>query len=142
MQGLYGVGLAIRCSRRFQASVNRYLGAGLSAVAALCDTRLFPAPICQSHRNSPRKWQSRRPGVPTTRHGRRIARIVPERCAKITVPRRRPPCGSPGLVYDAAYLELAQREGLPLATLDGQLQKAAAEAGIALVGPRAPEAAG
>lgn len=28
-------------------------------------------------------------------------------------------------VYDAAYLELAKRRGLPLATLDGDLQKAA-----------------
>jgi len=29
-------------------------------------------------------------------------------------------------VYDAAYLELAQREGLPLATLDADLRRAAA----------------
>jgi predicted nucleic acid-binding protein len=35
--------------------------------------------------------------------------------------------------YDAAYLELAQRTGLPLATLDGDLRKAAAAAGAALV---------
>jgi predicted nucleic acid-binding protein len=34
-------------------------------------------------------------------------------------------------VYDAAYLELAQREGSPLATLDADLQKAAvAEGGM------------
>ena len=38
-------------------------------------------------------------------------------------------------VYDAAYLELAQREGLPLATLDADLQKAAAGEGVALNGP-------
>ena len=36
-------------------------------------------------------------------------------------------------VYDAAYLELAQREGLPLATLDADLQRAAAGEGVALV---------
>lgn len=36
-------------------------------------------------------------------------------------------------VYDAAYLELAQREGIPLATLDAELQKAAAGEGVALV---------
>jgi predicted nucleic acid-binding protein len=36
-------------------------------------------------------------------------------------------------VYDAAYLELAQREGLPLATLDANLQKAAAAAGVGLL---------
>ncbi len=36
--------------------------------------------------------------------------------------------------YDAAYLELAQRERLPLATLDQALAKAAAAEGIALVG--------
>ena len=36
-------------------------------------------------------------------------------------------------VYDAAYLELAQREGLPLATLDADLRKAAAREGVALV---------
>jgi predicted nucleic acid-binding protein len=32
--------------------------------------------------------------------------------------------------YDAAYLELALRRGLPLATLDGALQKACQQAGI------------
>ena len=34
--------------------------------------------------------------------------------------------------YDAAYLELARREGLPLATLDGDLQTAARAHGVAL----------
>ncbi|OGR87635.1 MAG: hypothetical protein A3A86_01205 [Elusimicrobia bacterium RIFCSPLOWO2_01_FULL_60_11] len=33
-------------------------------------------------------------------------------------------------VYDASYLELALREGLPLATLDGHLKSAANSAGI------------
>lgn len=33
-------------------------------------------------------------------------------------------------VYDAAYLELAQRRGLPLATLDGALAKAAGACGV------------
>lgn len=32
--------------------------------------------------------------------------------------------------YDAAYLELALRDGLPLATLDGDLMKAANKAGV------------
>jgi predicted nucleic acid-binding protein len=36
-------------------------------------------------------------------------------------------------VYDAAYLELAQREGLPLATLDADLRRATAGEGVALV---------
>ncbi len=36
--------------------------------------------------------------------------------------------------YDAAYLELAMREGLPLATLDDDLRRAASDAGVALVG--------
>jgi predicted nucleic acid-binding protein len=36
-------------------------------------------------------------------------------------------------VYDAAYLDLAQRTGLPLATLDGDLRKAAVAAGGELV---------
>jgi predicted nucleic acid-binding protein len=36
--------------------------------------------------------------------------------------------------YDAAYLELAKREGLPLATLDRALEKAAAAEGVALFG--------
>ncbi len=36
-------------------------------------------------------------------------------------------------VYDAAYLELARREGLPLATLDRDLQKAALAERIGLV---------
>ena len=35
--------------------------------------------------------------------------------------------------YDAAYLELAQREGLALATLDADLRKAAASEGLALI---------
>ncbi len=35
--------------------------------------------------------------------------------------------------YDAAYLELAQRTGLPLSTLDDDLRKAARAAGVALV---------
>lgn len=37
--------------------------------------------------------------------------------------------------YDAAYLELAQRRGLPLATLDRQLQAAAIAAGLAVFMP-------
>jgi len=36
--------------------------------------------------------------------------------------------------YDAAYLELAQRTGLPLATLDGNLAKAATIAGVPIFG--------
>ncbi len=35
-------------------------------------------------------------------------------------------------VYDAAYLELAMRRGLPLATLDDKLKSAAKAAGVAL----------
>lgn len=37
-------------------------------------------------------------------------------------------------VYDAAYLELAQREGLPLATLDAALTHAAKAEGVPLLG--------
>lgn len=37
-------------------------------------------------------------------------------------------------VYDAAYLELAQREGLPLASLDGALRNAATASGVPLLG--------
>lgn len=36
-------------------------------------------------------------------------------------------------VYDAAYLELALRRGLPLATLDGDLQVAARSLGVVLL---------
>ena len=36
-------------------------------------------------------------------------------------------------IYDAAYLELAQRTRLPLATLDGDLRKAALAASVVLV---------
>jgi predicted nucleic acid-binding protein len=36
-------------------------------------------------------------------------------------------------VYDAVYLELAERTGLPLATLDGDLRKAALAASVVLV---------
>jgi predicted nucleic acid-binding protein len=37
-------------------------------------------------------------------------------------------------VYDAAYLELAQRMALPLATLDRDLRNAGQAAGVALLG--------
>jgi predicted nucleic acid-binding protein len=37
-------------------------------------------------------------------------------------------------VYDAAYLELAQREGVPLATLDGMLERAAQAEDLLLLG--------
>ena len=37
-------------------------------------------------------------------------------------------------VYDAAYLALAKREGLPLATLDRDLEKAAIAEGVAVFG--------
>ena len=36
--------------------------------------------------------------------------------------------------YDAAYLDLAMREGLPLATQDSVLQKAATKAGVRIFG--------
>jgi predicted nucleic acid-binding protein len=35
--------------------------------------------------------------------------------------------------YDAAYLELAARQGLPLATQDSRLRKAAGDAGVAVL---------
>ncbi|RUL84020.1 type II toxin-antitoxin system VapC family toxin [Tautonia sociabilis] len=35
-------------------------------------------------------------------------------------------------VYDASYLELAMRRGLPIATLDGKLKAAAAAVGVAI----------
>lgn len=41
-------------------------------------------------------------------------------------------------VYDATYLELALREGLPLATLDADLRKAAKRVGVELAGEQAP----
>ena len=37
-------------------------------------------------------------------------------------------------LYDACYLELALRRGLPLATLDNNLRRASAEAGIEALG--------
>ena len=37
--------------------------------------------------------------------------------------------------YDAAYLELALRTGLPLATLDADLEKAAQAAGVEAFAP-------
>ncbi|HEY1780852.1 MAG TPA: type II toxin-antitoxin system VapC family toxin [Roseiarcus sp.] len=39
--------------------------------------------------------------------------------------------------YDATYLALAQERGLPLATLDQRLARAARQEGVALVGPLA-----
>ncbi len=37
-------------------------------------------------------------------------------------------------IYDAAYLELAQRMSLPLATLDGELRAAARSVGVDVLG--------
>ncbi len=37
-------------------------------------------------------------------------------------------------LYDAAYLELAQRRALPLATLDQELREAASACGVTLLG--------
>lgn len=37
-------------------------------------------------------------------------------------------------LYDAAYLELALRRGLPLATLDGELRSAAEAEGVVVLG--------
>lgn len=37
--------------------------------------------------------------------------------------------------YDAAYLELAMRQGVPLATLDEKLMRAAKAAGVAIAAP-------
>jgi predicted nucleic acid-binding protein len=37
-------------------------------------------------------------------------------------------------IYDALYLELAERRGLPLATLDAALAQAAASVGLATIG--------
>ncbi len=46
-----------------------------------------------------------------------------------------PLCRSHGLTsYDAAYLDLAMRRGLPLASLDEQLRAAAGACGIKLLG--------
>jgi predicted nucleic acid-binding protein len=42
--------------------------------------------------------------------------------------------GEPLTVYDAAYLELALRLGLPLASNDAKLRKAGAGLGLALLG--------
>ena len=44
--------------------------------------------------------------------------------------------------YDAAYLELAMRRGLPLATLDDQLKVAAAAVGVPLFVPPPPPGTG
>ena len=44
-------------------------------------------------------------------------------------------------VYDATYLELARREGLPLATLDADLIRAARTENVALLGDEAAERA-
>lgn len=40
--------------------------------------------------------------------------------------------------YDAAYLELAMRRGLPIATLDDDLAKASRAAGVSVIGIAAP----
>ena len=54
---------------------------------------------------------------------------IPDEMAVLTLARRRRLTA-----YDAAYLELALRRGLPLATLDGALASAARAEGVSLVG--------
>jgi predicted nucleic acid-binding protein len=73
----------------------------------------------------------------TTAHLRDLARVpvilddVPDEAAVMTLSRRH------GLtVYDAAYLELALREGAELATLDAALAEAARREGVRVVGDR------
>ena len=56
----------------------------------------------------------------TDRHAWGTALILAERC-QLTL-------------YDAAYLELAQRVGFPLASLDQQLRAAATAIGVTLLG--------
>jgi predicted nucleic acid-binding protein len=83
-----------------------------------------------------------------TRHGRRIGRIIPEgdrrhdredhsgdEAAVLRVARAHQLS-----IYDAAYLELAQRVGIPLAAFDVRLQKQAVEAGVVPLAARRPEA--
>lgn len=53
----------------------------------------------------------------------------PDETAVLTLARRRRLA-----VYDAAYVELAQRQGLPLASLDNPVRRAAAAGGVALLG--------
>jgi predicted nucleic acid-binding protein len=66
---------------------------------------------------------------------RRLARLpirvapTPEDDALMTLARARKLT-----VYGAAYLELARREGLPLATVDRDLERAAIAEGVALFG--------
>lgn len=41
-------------------------------------------------------------------------------------------------VYDAMYLQLARREGVPLASLDGPLREAAGRVGVTVLGAATP----
>lgn len=71
----------------------------------------------------------------TSRFLRDLARLpidvdrAPDETALLTLARRHRLT-----VYDAAHLELARREGLPLASLDGDLRKAAPAEGVPLLG--------
>jgi predicted nucleic acid-binding protein len=78
------------------------------------------------------------PPVPITRHGRPIALLtapsgVPDKTAREAVQALRAFGEGRRLdlsAYDAHYLELAERYGIPLATLDQDLLEAAATQGI------------
>lgn len=60
---------------------------------------------------------------------------VDHETASFAFDRLPPLCRTHGLTsYDAAYLELALRLGLPLASLDDDLRKAAASVSVALLG--------
>src|SRR5947207_11889830 len=90
--------------------------------------------------------------IAITRHGRRIARLTPDaqhrlqetrRVAQFAIAVDDAPDQATLMaltrqhrltVYDAAYLELALREGVPLATLDSSLAAAARAEGVVVLG--------
>lgn len=82
--------------------------------------------------NERRDWLSETDTTGFLRDLGRLAITVdrsPDEAALLTLARRHRLT-----VYDAAYLELARREGLPLASLDGAVRSAAAASGVPLFG--------
>ena len=73
------------------------------------------------------RWSSFLAALPITVDGRAGFQIVPD---ILTLARRHKLSA-----YDAAYIELALRRGLPLATLDDKLKAAAGAAGVPLFAP-------
>lgn len=112
----------------FRQRVLPILEAGQSLVPALWRTEVVNGILQAVRRNKILPEDARRLAGDVDRLELRVERDGPGAMLLLNLARQF------GLTaYDALYLELAQRRGVPLATLDQELRSAARAAGIALI---------